>query len=40
MAAVGAERVGIRLSPFGAFLVAADPDPYEVCTALLKELNP
>lgn len=35
---VGAERVGIRFSPFGGFMVAADADPYAVYLHLLEKL--
>lgn len=36
---IGAERVGIRLSPFGGFLNATDSHPYALITYLLEELN-
>ncbi|BDA42129.1 12-oxophytodienoate reductase 1 [Coccomyxa sp. Obi] len=36
---VGADRVGIRLSPFGGFLDAEDEHPYALNTYLLEELN-
>jgi 12-oxophytodienoic acid reductase len=38
-AQVGADRVGIRLSPFGGFLDAKDSHPYALTTYLLEELN-
>ena len=37
--AVGADRVGIRLSPFGGFLNGTDSHPYGLITYLLEELN-
>lgn len=37
--AIGADRVGIRLSPFGGFLNATDEHPYALITYLLEELN-
>eukprot|EP00887_Chlorella_sp_A99_P005008 scaffold4.g5008.t1 len=36
---VGADRVGLRLSPFGSFLSATDSHPYALTTYLLEELN-
>lgn len=36
---IGADRVGIRLSPFGGFLNATDSHPYALITYLLEELN-
>ena len=38
-AAVGEERVGLRLSPFGGFLNGTDPHPYALVSYLLEELN-
>jgi 2,4-dienoyl-CoA reductase-like NADH-dependent reductase (Old Yellow Enzyme family) len=37
--AIGADRVGIRLSPFGGFLNATDSHPYALMSYLLEELN-
>lgn len=37
---VGADRTGIRVSPFGGFLDAEDEHPYALHTYLLEELNP
>ncbi len=37
--AVGAERVGLRLSPFTGFLDAVDSHPYGLHTYLCEELN-
>ena len=37
--AVGADKVGLRLSPFGGFLDAKDSHPYALTTYLLEELN-
>lgn len=36
---IGAERVGIRISPFGGFLDATDSHPYGLITYFLEELN-
>lgn len=36
---IGADKVGIRLSPFGGFLSATDTHPYALITYLLEELN-
>ena len=38
-AQVGADRVGIRLSPVGGFLDAKDSHPYALTTYLPEELN-
>jgi hypothetical protein len=38
-AEIGAERTGIRLSPFGGFQNAIDSHPYALTTYLLEELN-
>ena len=35
-AAIGSDRVGIRLSPFGKFLDIADPDPLGTNTYVIK----
>jgi 2,4-dienoyl-CoA reductase-like NADH-dependent reductase (Old Yellow Enzyme family) len=37
--AVGAGRVGLRLSPFNSFLDATDTTPYDTNDYLIKELN-
>ncbi|PSC70848.1 12-oxophytodienoate reductase 11 [Micractinium conductrix] len=37
--AIGSEKVGIRLSPFGGFLDGSDSHPYALTTYLLEELN-
>jgi 2,4-dienoyl-CoA reductase-like NADH-dependent reductase (Old Yellow Enzyme family) len=37
--AVGADRVGIRISPFTGFLDAVDSHPYALHTYLCEELN-
>ena len=39
VAAVGADRVGIRLSPFTNFLDVADSTPYGTNVYLLEQLN-
>ncbi|KAL4428356.1 hypothetical protein ABPG75_002445 [Micractinium tetrahymenae] len=36
---IGAEKVGLRLSPFGGFLDAHDSHPYSSVVFLLEELN-
>ncbi|KAK2080919.1 hypothetical protein QBZ16_000773 [Prototheca wickerhamii] len=36
---IGADRVGIRFSPFGTFLGVHDSHPYALYTYLLEELN-
>lgn len=36
---IGADRVGIRLSPWGGFLNATDSDPVALISYLLEELN-
>lgn len=38
--AVGADRTGIRISPFQTFLDASDSTPYTTHTALVEKLNP
>ena len=37
--AVGADRLGIRLSPYSAFLSASDSDPVALYTHLCTELD-
>ncbi|EFJ47936.1 hypothetical protein VOLCADRAFT_81300 [Volvox carteri f. nagariensis] len=39
VAAVGADRVGIRISPFAQFLDAVDSTPYATHTYLVEQLN-
>lgn len=36
---IGAERVGIRLSPFSTFNDATDTTPYTTLTYLIEQLN-
>ena len=39
VAAVGAERTGIRISPFGNFLEPASPDALELFEQFVTELS-
>ncbi|CAK4078841.1 unnamed protein product [Aphanomyces euteiches] len=39
-AAIGADRTGIRFSPFGSFQGMKDSDPVNTWSTLLKQLNP
>lgn len=39
VAAVGADRVAIRISPFSTFLDAFDSTPYATHTYLIEKLN-
>jgi hypothetical protein len=38
--AIGADRTGIRISPFQTFLDASDSTPYATHTLLVERLNP
>jgi 2,4-dienoyl-CoA reductase-like NADH-dependent reductase (Old Yellow Enzyme family) len=38
--AIGADRTGIRLSPFQKYLDASDSTPYSTHTLLVERLNP